>query len=125
MLSLMPDSGDSVRCSLFAQSIDLNPAGTAIGASVIITIDTPLPWPKPVFEHRLLSSASSKMMTAFGPARVLASVAESTPLAEAIRVTSYWRGELGTMQAIHSVPGHRLGEALGEIKKSGQSAPTF
>ena len=125
MLSLMPDSEDSVRCSLFARSIDLNPAGNAIGAQVVLTIETPLPWPRPVFEHPLLSSAESKMMTAFGPARVLASVNESAPTVDAIGVSSYWRSELGTVGADHSVSRDRLGELLGEIVETGESAPSF
>ena len=55
-LALLPDDDASVRCAAYAESINVDPGGTAICADAVIIVETPLPWPKPVFAHELLLS---------------------------------------------------------------------
>lgn len=72
--ALLPAADESVRCSVHAASMDLHPAGTAISAHCVILVDTPAPWPKPVFNHEHLTGVGGKLADADGhPIRVLAS----------------------------------------------------
>ncbi|NNE95823.1 MAG: hypothetical protein HKN24_07315 [Acidimicrobiales bacterium] len=73
--ALLPDSEQKIRCSVFTSELDVNPAGTAITAACVILIDTPLPWPKPVFQHDYLAGVANKGVDRSGqPVRVLATV---------------------------------------------------
>lgn len=87
--ALLPATDESVKCSVHAAALDLNPAGTAISASCVILVDTPAPWPKPVFEHEHLTGVGGKLADADGnPVRVLA----STPLfGKALVATAFRR----------------------------------
>jgi len=91
-LALLPDEDESPSCAEFAESIQLDPGGTAIAAAMVVLIETPLPWPKPVFAHEQLTGLTSMMSTAVGMARVLAAVpTEGVPP----RVFTWWRNEDG------------------------------
>ncbi len=73
--ALLPAADESIKCSVHAAALDLNPAGTAISASCVILVDTPAPWPKPVFEHEHLQGVDGKLSDHDGnPVRVLACV---------------------------------------------------
>ncbi len=113
---LLPDDGESVRCAEHARQIGVAPGGTAISADVVVLVETPRPWPKPVFDHPLLHGLSSMMDLHVGTARVLAVEPRSdagTPV-----VTVYERGEVG---AIGTVFGPPDGPALGELLEQLQS----
>ncbi len=101
-LLLLPDSGESLRCAEHARRISVAPGGTAVAADVVVLIETPRPWPKPVFEHPLLQGLSSTMELRAGPARVLA--AEPRAAGETPVVTVYERGEVGALGTVFEPP---------------------
>ncbi len=73
--ALLPPPEQTVKCSVFTATLGVNPSGTAISATTVIVVDTPLPWPKPVFEHRALQGVdSSSTDVEARTVRVLASV---------------------------------------------------
>ena len=94
-LALLPAEDESPRCADFAESIQLDPGGTAINAAMVVLVETPLPWPTPVFEHQFLAGLTSMMPTTAGPARVLAAVPTE---GEALRVFTWWRDDDGETQ---------------------------
>ncbi len=59
-LNLLPPAGASLKCSVFTSALGVNPAGSGVSAAMVILVDTPLPWPKPVFDHPLLAGLSGK-----------------------------------------------------------------
>ncbi len=72
---LLPDAHETVRCAEHARSIAIDPAGTAIRADRVVLIETPAPWPKPVFAHELLAPVD----TVFKNARILTRVLACAP----------------------------------------------
>ncbi len=71
---LLPGPDEAVKCSVFTNSLMVNPAGTAIPASCVVVVDTPLTWPKPVFRHEHLTGLESKSLDPSGrQVRILAS----------------------------------------------------
>ncbi len=64
-----------MRCASHARLHEYDPGGTAIGADVLLVMDLPAPWPKPVFAHPALHGIEPTTPTPLGPARVLAAVA--------------------------------------------------
>ncbi len=123
MLTLEPN--EVMHCSHFARSIDLSPAGTAIAASVIAVIETPLPWPKPVFDHQLLAGLSGTFMTSSGPCRILASVPRPGTETGQTRATTFWRSSAGTVASEHVIADDLLGGFVAELGRTGTEAPTF
>lgn len=97
-LQLLPEADATVRCAEFSESVQLDPAGTAICADAVILIETALPWPKPVFAHPGLDGLMSMVDTSMGRARVLAAV----PADESdLRVIVYRRTPTGADGTIH------------------------
>lgn len=97
-LALLPDAGATIRCAEYSESVQLDPGGTAICADAVILIETPLPWPKPVFAHGQLTGLMSMVDTVMGPARVLAAVpVDDTDL----RVIVYQRTPTGAAGTVH------------------------
>ncbi len=56
---LLPGAEDSVRCAEHSRNLAIDPGGTAIRADRVVLIETPLPWPKPVFDHPALVEMAS------------------------------------------------------------------
>ncbi len=50
----LPVESESVRCVDFAQSIQLDPGGTALAPDVVVLVEVDEPWPKPVGKHESL-----------------------------------------------------------------------
>lgn len=71
---LLPEADEAVRCADHTRRLSIDPGGTAIRADRVVLIDTPLPWPKPVFAHRLLSEIDPILKAAVVPTRTLATV---------------------------------------------------
>ncbi len=94
---LLPGPDQTLKCSVFAAEIDVEPAGTAISAHCVILVDTPLPWPKPVFEHPHLNGVDGKITWADGRnVKVLA----STPgFAEPLHAYAFAQTPTGTAAA--------------------------
>lgn len=108
-LQLLPAEDEAVRCADFAESIALDPAGTAIAANLIVLVETPLPWPKPVFDHPALVGVPGKFTSSLGKTRTLAFVpiendassADHQGDAETTRVFTYWRDGGTTQSRVH------------------------
>lgn len=92
-LQLLPSEQDAPKCSAFSQLIMADPCGTALSVEALILIETPLPWPKPVFHHPLLHGLTSTMKTSLGRTRVLAAVPKDGK--PGIGVWVYQRDEVG------------------------------
>lgn len=73
-LQLLPEPTESMRCTDFSRRHDVDPAGTAIRADVLVAVEVPLPWPKPVFAHEMLAAIPDLVDAAPQPSRVLAAV---------------------------------------------------
>ncbi len=71
---LLPPADAAPRCAAFARGSGFDPGGSAIRADVVIVVETPLPWPKPVFGHDLLAGVPALTAAANRPLRVLAAV---------------------------------------------------
>jgi len=55
---LLPVGSASPRCSNFARSLDLRPAGSGLYLSRVVLVSVPLPWPKPALKHSTLLAAA-------------------------------------------------------------------
>lgn len=89
-LTLLPDPDESVRCAEHARAIALDPGGTAIRADLLVSIDIPLPWPKPVFDHPLLVGVPDLVAASPVLTRVLASVPDEP---DRLRMVAYGAGD--------------------------------
>ncbi len=92
---LLPGADEAVACAEFTRDIGLAPQGTALDVAMIVLVEAPQPWPKPVFEHELLRGLVNTFETPVGTARILATppmVADH----DTITVTCFWRTEAGT-----------------------------
>lgn len=69
---LLPDAHETIRCAEHARAIAIDPAGTSIRADRIVLIETPAPWPKPVFAHELLEPVDTIFKNAATLTRMLA-----------------------------------------------------
>ena len=86
-LALLPDPGTAPRCAPHAREIAVDGVGTALAVELVVTVELPLPWPKPVFAHPVLDGLRPAMSFGDADARVLATV-PTTSAGRAIRV---WR----------------------------------
>jgi len=68
----MPLASESPRCSDFAKTIALRPAGTGLFLQRVILVSVPLPWPKPALKHELLVRAADATRGAELPTRLFA-----------------------------------------------------
>ena len=81
------ESEDS-RCSKVTRRLEIDSCGTAVRADLFIAVDVPLPWPKPVFDHQLLTGVTELLDSYSTPIRLLASVPENN---NRLTVTTYQR----------------------------------
>jgi hypothetical protein len=91
-LSVVPDHDESPRCTDFARSLRVDPGGSAIRADLLIAAEAPLPWPKPVFSHQLLSGIEQVTRDATQPTRVLAAVPSTD---DVLHVVAFRRARSG------------------------------
>ncbi len=75
---LLPAPDESVRCADHSRSLSVDPGGTAIGCDRVVLIETPLPWPKPVFDHPGLVAVAPILKGSTVATRTLAYVGEPT-----------------------------------------------
>lgn len=73
-LRLLPAVDEIIGCADHARGLAVDPGGSAIRADVLIAVEVPLPWPKPVFDHPLLRGVDRAVAGSAVPARVLAAV---------------------------------------------------
>lgn len=88
-LRLLPEPHERIRCVDFTLRHGVDPGGTAIRADLLIAAETPLPWPKPVFDHPLLVEVPTLVAVAPQPSRVLAAVPR--PEAQTLQVVGFRR----------------------------------
>ncbi|MFN3215723.1 MAG: sucrase ferredoxin [Acidimicrobiales bacterium] len=89
-LSLLPAVDEIIGCADHARGLAVDPGGSAITADVLIGVEVPLPWPKPVFDHPLLHGLDRAAAEASVAARVLAAV-PLDPAASDAAVVAYRR----------------------------------
>jgi len=58
---LLPLSTESPRCSEFAQSLGLQPAGSGLFLDRVVLVSVPGPWPKPALKHPDLEAAATHL----------------------------------------------------------------
>lgn len=61
---LLPSPGESERCAVHAERIDLDPGGTALFVDELIVVDVALPWPKPVWAKEGFTEVPELVMAA-------------------------------------------------------------
>ncbi len=129
---LLPGTDETAACAEFTRELGLAPQGTALDVTMIVLVETPLPWPKPVFEHDLLQGLSSTFETPIGTARILATPPR-TGDHETITVTCLWRTAVGAAGVVLEPADHaELHECLADLHHlaptesrmlSGEAAP--
>ena len=106
MLALLPAADEAPRCSAHAAGIGTDPGGTAISAQAIALVETPLPWPKPVFASGLLEGFTPMMDLHVGPTRMLAVVPpDERGQRGRISVVLHWRVGAGSRSAYFEADG--------------------
>ncbi|WP_419916542.1 sucrase ferredoxin [Candidatus Poriferisodalis sp.] len=106
VLALLPAAEDAPRCSAHAAAIGTDPGGTAISADAVALVETPLPWPKPVFASGLLEGFTPVMELNAGLTRVLAVVPPHERGAhDKVPVVLHWRAGAGTRSAYFDADG--------------------
>ena len=88
--TLLPAVDEIMRCADHARGLAVDPGGSAVTADVLIAVEVPLPWPKPVFAHPLLHGIDRLAAEAPVPARVLAAV-PAEPASAMSTVVAYRR----------------------------------
>lgn len=115
-LSLLPARDDTMRCADHSRAIGTSPAGTAIAADAVVVIETPRPWPKPVFAHPLLDGLASVMQLHCGTTRILAAEASRSDITT---VTTFERGEVGATAHTFDVEGReQLHDLMDRLRQS-------
>ncbi len=69
---LLPAPDQSVRCADHSRTLAIDPGGTAIRADRVVLIETPRPWPKPVFDHPVLVGLNQILKNSVPATRTLA-----------------------------------------------------
>jgi hypothetical protein len=122
---LLPRHDEAPRCAEFTKDIGSAPRGTALDVSMVVLVETPLPWPKPVFEHELFGGMSNTFDSPVGRARILA----TSPLVvhdDRIAVTCFWRTDHGTSGVVLIVRDTaQLHECLADLQHSSPSESPF
>ena len=80
------------RCSEMTRELNVDSGGTGLRADLFLAVDVPLPWPKPVFNHQLLTGVTELLDSHSAPIRLLASVPEDN---NRLTVTAYQRKQKG------------------------------
>ncbi len=75
---LLPSTEEAPRCADHGRSIGLDPGGTAIRADRLLLVATPLPWPKPVFDHPTLLGVRDAATASALPTRPLGFVPDGS-----------------------------------------------
>lgn len=95
-LAVLPAPDEAPRCADFTRALEVDPGGSAIRADVLVAVEVPLPWPKPVFDHALLAGVRDAMGRAPVPSRVLAAV----PRGPELEVVRYERRDGGARRTV-------------------------
>ena len=74
------------------RELNIDSGGTGLRADLFLAVDVPLPWPKPVFSHQLLTGVTELLDGYSTPIRLLASVPEDN---NRLTVTAYQRKQKG------------------------------
>ena len=108
------------RCSGFARSEDLDPAGTAGSYQGYVAVDVPLPWPRELTEHPDVAAAAPALAAA--GLRVQGIVLDPASSSEPRRMVTFLRPD-GPFHryrtAVWTVPGTGVGEALSAVAVAG------
>lgn len=81
----LPLETESLRCVDFALTNNIDPCGTALHPDVLLLIEVPEPWPKPVGRHELLVDLVTEVFDRTENIRLLAAV----PVADEPRAIAF------------------------------------
>ena len=127
-LMLLPAGDEAPRCADFTRALAVDPGGTAISATVLVLVEVPLPWPKPVFDREGFEDVLKWVRVAADqgrPVRVLAAV-PLDDIADA-RVVVHRRPRVGAPRfdrVEHHVAPHDVPELLRTLLTAGPEAST-
>ena len=116
-LKLLPADDESMKCAVHTREHRIDPVGSALDVDLLLLVETPLPWPKPVFTHELLDGLMSTFATEVGAARLLAC---APALAAEPTIHLYKRSGPNTQHAeLTFASREELHEHVGQISKGG------
>ncbi len=120
----LPLASESIRCVDFAMSNNVDPGGTALHPEILVVVELPEPWPKPVGRHELLVDLVAAVFDRPENIRLLAAVPHGpAPRVISFRpsVTGMMRSEqplgddsLAALEAVLDVPGTDVDTATGD-----------
>lgn len=121
--ALLPAPDDVVRCAAHAESIGLDPGGSALWADELIVVDVPLPWPKPVWAADGFTAVPEWVMAAGERSRRVRVLA-AAPLDDGVtRIVTHTRVDNGPMhRREHHVDPDRVGAVLARLVEEGPLA---
>ncbi|MEM7140324.1 MAG: sucrase ferredoxin [Actinomycetota bacterium] len=121
--TLLPAADESVRCAAHAESIDLDPGGTALSVDELIVVDVPLPWPKPVWAKDGFAAVPELVMHAGETGRRIRVLA-AVPLDDGIGrvVTHRLANATEFARTEHQVVPQRVGDLLTVLLMDGLDA---
>ena len=84
MKTRLPLESESFRCVDFALANSIDPAGTALAPDLVVLIEVPEPWPKPVAKHEALQNLVRVVQEHPEQARLLAAIPTDATMPRAI-----------------------------------------
>ncbi len=119
----LPLASESIRCVDFAVANNVDPGGTALHPDVLVVVEVPEPWPKPVGRHELLVDLVTEVFDRSENIRLLAAIpTSSVPRVIALRPmeVGMTRAEqalgddpLAALHAVLDAPGEQVHTADG------------
>jgi len=99
----LPLSTEAHRCSEFAQSLRLRPAGTGLFLDRVVLISTPGPWPKPALKHPGLHVAAGHFQHSAIRTRPFASEPSAETDAGSIQIEVFERAGAAALHLVWTV----------------------
>lgn len=118
MTLALPASDESVRCAVFAEEHRIDPGGTGLAPDVIVLVEVPEPWPKPVGKHPDLVDFVAAAAVNPSQIRLLAAVPHdpSNP-----RVLSFRPADGGMLRTVVALEG----DAVSNLQEALDAEPDF
>ncbi len=101
-----------VRCQEFAQSIELDPGGTALAPDVVVLVEVDEPWPKPVAKHESMIALVQAAQARPEQIRLLAAVPQGDDPRRVIAFRPTKGGALRSERVLCADPVGALHEVL-------------
>lgn len=126
----LPLEAESVLCRDFARQNDVDPGGTALAPDVVVLVEVPEPWPKPVGKHDALQTLVGVAQAQPEQIRLLAAVPHDAAAPRVIALRPAPGGMLRAERPLGHSPTSSLLAVLAEsdpleVSVSGASARTM